>query len=395
MPSIDAGFGITGLLVAFPPDRHDHGSPLDVLDSCMPDDLAALVVLRQDAVLLREKLSAAEIEALWVGAARVDSCPDETGEAWSGTRWMNLIVERCDRQLAGRSTRAGVLPGSSDRLKASVIKEISESGLCKEEQSLLTLCVRKCSSDLAFRFLLRMINAYFSDLPSVQYERYVELGRGFDYDESIVASLLHLVSDYRPLEFTDFDYGITGLASQFHEDWGHVGGPMDVVETTMRDDDDHAEVIALRNDAMLLLDGLESDEIERLWLASAYSGNFFGSRTFGITTGAQWMERIIERCDRRLASHSAPTSRIPGPGRQLASTVTAEVTEALSEHDLCAVLVKCVSECSPDLAFRFLLRVIGERRHRFSTTLYERYARLGEEFGYGEFVVSDVKYLTE
>ncbi|WP_143047060.1 hypothetical protein [Amycolatopsis xylanica] len=366
---------------------------MDALDLLgMPDDPTEVLALRQDAKLLHDGLSSAEIETLWVTSTTANFLRVEGRDVLPGKRWMELIAERCDRWLTDHSAPGAEPPGPGTHLLPAVLGEIAEAMAGDDEESLLVKCAQECSPSLAFRFMLRMLSTGWSVVSGVQYDRYVLLGRDLGFGESVVAAVAQLVRERQPAEFTDFDFGITGLASQFHQDWGHVGGPMDVVEVGMHPDGDRSGVFALRDDAVLLRDRLSSAEIENLWNASCY-GFKLGDPAAPVPTGTRWMELIAERCDRRLAGHDAPEVEIPGPGRQFASAVEVEATEVLPADDVRAALIRCVRQCSPNLAFRFLLRVIGERGYKLSAAQYERYVRLGEQFGYGEFVVSDIKYL--
>ncbi|GAA2317992.1 hypothetical protein GCM10010431_43600 [Streptomyces kunmingensis] len=63
-------------------------------------------------------------------------------------------------------------------------------------------------------------------------------------------------------------------------------------------------------------------------------------------------------------------------------------------------LVDCAQSCAPDLAFRLLLSTLHGSwlsepygAFRLSADQYGRLERLGSAFRYGEFVVSDYKYL--
>ncbi|MFD8494919.1 hypothetical protein [Amycolatopsis sp. NPDC059657] len=386
--------GITGLVASIPATWQRHGDPLNVVASAMPDDPAVVLAVRTDAMLLRDGLSSAEIESLWMSTVPATFLPIVTKDDTSWTQWMHDVVERCDQWLADHNAPHIEFPAPTEELTTRVAKEITEAVPGDETETALLRCATACSPDLAFRFLLKILRSSWYEVSGEQYDRLALLGQELDYAETVMSEVGELVRERQPVTFTDFDFGITGLASQFHQDWSHVGGPMDVVEVGMHPGGDRSGVVALRNDVILLRDGLSSAEIENLWNASCY-GFKLGDPAIGVPTGTRWMELIAERCGRRLVEHDALEVEVPGPGHQLASAVEAEVIEVLPADDVRAALIRCVRQCSPDLAFRLLLRIINQRGCVLSTAQYERYIRLGEEFGYGEFVVSDIEYLAK
>jgi hypothetical protein len=89
-------------------------------------------------------------------------------------------------------------------------------------------------------------------------------------------------------------------------------------------------------------------------------------------------------------------------GRDLADqvlSVTKEFRAVLGE-EVTHALAECVRRCSPDLAFRLLLQVVPTKSASLSPEYLhlsaEQYASLealGAAFRYGEYVVSDIKYL--
>ncbi|MFD0782968.1 hypothetical protein ACFQZ8_03360 [Micromonospora azadirachtae] len=199
---------------------------------------------------------------------------------------------------------------------------------------------------------------------------------------------------------SSFDFGLTGFAERFHQDWRHDGSAVDVLAALLGPDTDPREVEALRSDALLMRRGLTGEEIETLWGAGTGGTFWFGPD--GVwPSGPSWLEVIAERCDQWLRTYGEPEPE-PEPGRELADTVAAEIrtmTAAVPErldpgHAVADALLRCV-QVSPDLAFRWCLRIARLRGWPLQRSQYERLVALGEQFEYGEFIVSDAEYLTE
>ncbi|WP_258574382.1 hypothetical protein [Streptomyces shenzhenensis] len=190
----------------------------------------------------------------------------------------------------------------------------------------------------------------------------------------------------------------------FHYDWTHNGDTgAEAVRYHLVPESDPAEVLSLRRDARLLLEHLDSDMIETLWQAGTYPAGGFSDPRRGFTTGAEWMETITGLCDVWLAGKqnvSPLTGADAEDGAQLVDAVLAEIDQARFLPDrVRQALAECARRCTPDLAFRLLLRAIPQSVRGFDLPLTpEQYARL-EELGsalyYGEFVVNDVKFAVE
>ncbi|MGW2825073.1 hypothetical protein ACWC24_29325 [Streptomyces sp. NPDC001443] len=201
------------------------------------------------------------------------------------------------------------------------------------------------------------------------------------------------------------DFGVTWLMTTFHEDWHHHGPTAaDAVRYQLWEELDQASVLALRQDARRL-HGLGSETIEVLWQAGTGAGaDFFsGSRT-GVTSGTQWMEELVALCDAWLSTRQracAVTEHADAlDGVDVADEVLAEIGRTrFVTDDVRRALAECARRCTPDLAFRLLLRAMTEVGVRSGATLTaEQYARLegiGSALHYGEYVVDAVKFLVE
>lgn len=202
------------------------------------------------------------------------------------------------------------------------------------------------------------------------------------------------------------DFGLTWLMGMFHEDWTHHGPTAaEAVGYHLWDELDPRSVLAVRRDARLLL-RLPSEAIEALWLAGTAVGpSFFSSGgRAGVTSGTRWMETLVGLCDAWLSRHAqaAAPDAVPagGDGTELADAVLAEIRETRFLADEVAhALTECVRHCTPDLAFRLLLRAMAPTGTAAGAVLspehYARLAALASVMEYGEFVVSDVDHLVK
>ncbi|GGK51196.1 hypothetical protein [Streptomyces flaveus] len=206
---------------------------------------------------------------------------------------------------------------------------------------------------------------------------------------------------------TEFMFGVPWIMGFFHQDWSlDASMAAEAVAHQFVEELEPTAVLLVRRDAQLLLGNLTSAQIEALWVGCLEWGHSFFPRR--VADGAEWMRQVIGVCDAWLSCRTE-TPTLSGAdqyeGRELAGQVLTEVAEFGSVLDLevADALSECVRSCTPDLAFRLLLRALSERNsalpmeQRFSLTR-EQYARLeeiGRALNYGEYVVSDIKYLVD
>lgn len=195
-------------------------------------------------------------------------------------------------------------------------------------------------------------------------------------------------------DFTDFDFGITGLAATyFHADWTHDGTRFDVLNKAIGDGMDSRSVKALRRDARLMRDGLSSDSVGTLWDV--------GAAWFGIEDGPgvahQWMDEILDFCDAWLSRNAGTQSAdyFPEDGQQSADAVLHLIASVAGlPAQMATALSDCVRCCTPDLALRWLIRALQNASDRILTEdQYTELSRLAEKFGYGEFVMPSMSGL--
>jgi len=158
----------------------------------------------------------------------------------------------------------------------------------------------------------------------------------------------------------------------------------------------------LRDDARLALAGLSAEQVETLWLAG--TSNFEFRAYGGVASGPVWLETIIEGCDRWFAEHSSvpPQRQVPDLVDEVAAFIV-PIVETVGDRwgnppagEITAALLRCAHNCSADLAFRFLMRIIiQEASGRLTADQFRRLQLLSDRFEYGEYIVGDAEFLIE
>lgn len=196
--------------------------------------------------------------------------------------------------------------------------------------------------------------------------------------------------------YTEFDFGLTWLSTMFHRDWMNEGDSSAVLGEFLWRGQDSRAVEDLLRDASILAARLLPEEAEALWGCSV-EGRF----DFGVSEPPveQWLNEIIRECRLWLRERGC----VEGPAAvEVGNLLVEESGEMVAEFapqldkDCCekagSALIRCVRECSPDLGFRFLLRTLSVAGVDLSAEQYGRFVRLGENLGYGEFVVSNLEF---
>ncbi|MFD7879257.1 hypothetical protein ACFV5G_35060 [Streptomyces sp. NPDC059766] len=195
--------------------------------------------------------------------------------------------------------------------------------------------------------------------------------------------------------FSDFDFGVSWVMGFFHQDWIYEGPTAaDMVAKLLAGDTDE-EALAVRRDARLL-DTLPSKTLEVLWNAGAqYMPSF--ERIGG---GTQWTRTVGGLCDARLSANEE-VSPLAGAdmedGTAELDAIVAEIERAeFLAAEVRSALADCARHCSPDLAFRILLRaMVVAPDGSLSPDQYARLEAIGSALHYGEYVVDTVKFLIE
>jgi len=206
---------------------------------------------------------------------------------------------------------------------------------------------------------------------------------------------------------TEFTFGVPWVMSFFHQDWTlDASTEAEAVAGQFVEELEPEAVLLVRRDARLLHDALPADHVTVLWEGCVEGGERFFHRG-RLTDGATWMWQLIDLCDAWLARRPDRVTLSEADryeGRELVGRVRAAVEEfdGVLDRDVVRALVGCVDRCTPDLAFRLLLRALPIRSDalsphylRLSTERYTRLEELGRAFRYGKYVVGDIEYLVE
>lgn len=179
----------------------------------------------------------------------------------------------------------------------------------------------------------------------------------------------------------------------FHQDWIYEGDTAaDVVANNLaRLEDEH--VLSVRRDA-LVLDRLPSPTLEVLWDAGAQYMPAFGR----LGGGAEWTRTVVGLCDARLSAGAevhALTGADCEDGIACLGAVVAEIESVrFLTAEVRTALTECARRCTPDLAFRVLLRsMTGAPGALLSAAQYSRLEAIGSALRYGEFLVDSVRYM--
>ncbi|MET9459435.1 contact-dependent growth inhibition system immunity protein [Streptomyces canus] len=195
--------------------------------------------------------------------------------------------------------------------------------------------------------------------------------------------------------FTEFEFGVPWVMGFFHQDWIYDGPTAaDVVAKHLGEESDE-EVLAVQRDAQTLLDQLPSQTLEVLWTAGT---QYIPS--FERITGSEWTRTVVDLCAARLSA-KADVRPLSGAdiedGLAHRDAVVAEIEQVeFLAAEVRGALVECACRCTPDLAFRVLLRaVVYAPDGSLAPAQYQRMEALGSAFHYGEFVVQSARFLVE
>jgi hypothetical protein len=206
------------------------------------------------------------------------------------------------------------------------------------------------------------------------------------------------------IRFTEDDFGITHLASMFHQDWRLSGSARDVVMSYVAQTSDPF-VLALAEDALRLAASGDADTVATLWECATGSYHRLNGDS---VSGLAWFREVADICERGLTQAGVHANLEVGESAYGAFTgrVVAEIDElepaldeAIENNPMASIpgavsaLRVCASDICPELAFRVLLRFLMEHSCEIDHDLYARFVELGHEFSYGEFVVSRISFL--
>ncbi|MDG5809047.1 contact-dependent growth inhibition system immunity protein [Streptomyces ossamyceticus] len=195
--------------------------------------------------------------------------------------------------------------------------------------------------------------------------------------------------------FTAFDFGVSWVMGFFHQDWSLEADTAAVLVAKHFPEEADEDVLAVRRDARALLDNLSSETLQVLWTAGT---EYMPS--FERVTGSEWTRTVIGLCETRLSA-KADVRPLTGAdmedGWTQRDAVVAEIERVeFLDAEVRQALVDCACHCTPDLAFRLLLRaVVSAPGASVAPDQYERMDAIGSALYYGEFVVEHAKYLVE
>jgi hypothetical protein len=215
--------------------------------------------------------------------------------------------------------------------------------------------------------------------------------------------------------FTSFDFGLTGLAALFHQDWAHLGSVEEVAFAHLSVGQElvasrplQQEAAALEHDVAVLIDSpLGDSQIELLW-TMATGGNY---RFNASESGRHFLWRVGAACRQWQQSYGG----LPVDVDPLWSTssVTSRVCDAIAAASfsfpdrgrseaqqsdvkrLRQSLDSCARSASPELAFRLLLRIYLSNFLPVDRSSWARYQRLAADFSFGEYLLSGLDFLVD
>ncbi|MFC1431619.1 hypothetical protein ACEZDB_13295 [Streptacidiphilus sp. N1-3] len=218
-----------------------------------------------------------------------------------------------------------------------------------------------------------------------------------------------------PERFSEFDFGVTGLAALFHEDWSHFGAPEDVVAAYLSPGDEpcagellRKEAAALESDLTALGDsGLDDRQIRMLWTA-ATGGNF----RFRDTESGRDLLLLLNMGCRGWQQLHGVASVDTNPGWNTESLVHdlgqavagAELDlpdyypldrQEMDSMELRKCLLICSRTASVELAFRLLLRIQLANFMPIHQKSWAAYQRISRSLSLGEYVLSGLDFLVE
>jgi hypothetical protein len=266
--------------------------------------------------------------------------------------------------------------------------------------------IQECDGELGFRLFLRVLKTYRVPVGKDQYDRLMALDIG--YPGPLVYDGLNVL--WPPIDTTrrdaTGDFGFSELASWFAGNW-HDQTARETVQKAAANDDTaetpgSAAALLLQDTLRLLDSALSTDTITTLWVAASDRG--FSIDRFSIDA-RNWLRLIAEVCAERLSEVDPSYPPVMPPVRaKLTDAVLREVREVtpllaertVSPHwqgipgtTVAQALEEVVTRVDPDLGFRLLLQLLGVLSVPLTEEQYARYQALGEEFGYGEYHVSE------
>jgi hypothetical protein len=207
----------------------------------------------------------------------------------------------------------------------------------------------------------------------------------------------------------DFDFGITGLAQQFHQDWPSVGSPVEIANGYM-EMQPIPYLAALADDASFMLSwNGRGNYADSIWIAG--TAGYYQPRLAGMSCEGL-LRHVLKECSKRLgmkvpfvvASRSPCRSNGSDVVRREIQHLHADLSDCLDRSGLetrldgVPVAMEALHQCAdsaarPELAFRFLLRLLVASSCSIAASEYVHLQEVGVRMNYGEFLVSAVEFL--
>ncbi|WP_329613827.1 hypothetical protein OG244_11845 [Streptomyces brevispora] len=205
----DEDFGLSGLTQKFrdPAQVSDGDAAADVVAAVADqfDGAYAWQLLEDVRRLMASSLTDEAIVTLWLGATR--GYFDPTAHAMNGRAWLRRIADVCVTRI--RRDEPSFVPTASEsledrdrdqELRVAVLEEIQAVGSALADAGVTSLyaaplpelvptlerAVAEVGADLAFRLLLRALQAYFVRISGTTHQRFLELGERLGYNEYVV-----------------------------------------------------------------------------------------------------------------------------------------------------------------------------------------------------------------
>ncbi|HEY8986453.1 MAG TPA: hypothetical protein VIU15_43635 [Streptomyces sp.] len=409
-------FGLTGLTERLCSSGHltvDFSAALAIAaDAADGSEGEEAVELGEDARrLLGGSMPEEALRAVWLAASGGAFDPAEHG---MGVRsWLRELSDLSTARLRQNKRSyvpPPVRPVRDEDLCREVVVEIRGPAGAHFSPDLadgLEQVVVLADADVGFRLFLRVLKTQAVRVPKEQYDRLLRLSDRFGYPAAVVRDGLDVA--WPPIDTrrrdTAWDFGLSGLAGNAHQDWSPDGARREIRWVADGDQPEQAPGTAaalLLEDALRLLRSPLSDgTLTTLWVAVSDAALR--------VDGRDWLLLVVEVCEERLrrvaptyvptvsAARSEVTDRVV---REIRETALGVADKAVSPYwqpvpavAAMAALEQVAVQVDPDLGFRLFLRTLQPVSAWITAEQYERYRAIGEQFGYGKYHVEEVEHL--
>ncbi|WP_330460661.1 hypothetical protein OIB37_29565 [Streptomyces sp. NBC_00820] len=210
------------------------------------------------------------------------------------------------------------------------------------------------------------------------------------------------------LNVAEFDFGITRLAGEFHQDWRcYAETPGGLVHTWISElgEQRPKKVSLLLEDAQRMLGSeLSAASLDALWNACVPSRT---PARFFERDGRDWLLQVSDIARGWLAENSGseldafPPCRhdpLPDPARhwiEKTASTGGLVQQRVSDSEFLVAWGKIADSVCPELALRIAVRSLLNSAHPVPAYIYEELERRGAAYGYGEFLVAALEHLID